>query len=69
MGWISASGTRTSSPTVIDVVIASMNSANCVARTIEYGSSDSSMSFSWATFARRYPLLGSWSEPTIDTAT
>src|ERR1700677_86935 len=27
------------------------------------------MSFSWATFARRYPLSGSWSEPTIDTAT
>src|SRR5271156_331616 len=27
------------------------------------------MSSSWATLARRYPLFGNWSQPTIDTAT
>ena len=35
IGWINASGTRTSLPTVMDSVIASVNSANWVARTIE----------------------------------
>jgi len=35
IGWMRASGTRTSLPVVRDSVIASANSANWVARTIE----------------------------------
>src|SRR5262249_5314867 len=42
---------------------------NCVACTIENGIGDSSMRFSWASFARRYPLSGSRSVPTTDSAT
>src|SRR4051812_36991161 len=34
-----------------------------------YGTPPASTSASWATFARRYPLSGSRSAPTIDTAT
>ena len=53
IGWISASGTLTSSPTVMESVIAPANSANCVACTIVYGRPDSRMIFSWATLARK----------------
>ena len=37
IGWISAGGTRTVSPSVAASAIAWRNSKNCVARTIEYG--------------------------------
>jgi hypothetical protein len=46
-----------------------MNSKNWVACTIVYGIDEVAMSFSWATFARRYPLSGSRSLPTTDSAT
>ena len=69
IGWISASGTCTSSPTVIESVIWSVNSANCVARTIVYGRPDALITFSWETLARMYPLSGRPSTPTIDNAT
>ena len=44
------------------------NSKNCVARTIVYGIAEAWISFSWATFARKYPLAGSRSEPTIESS-
>src|SRR5438874_5117593 len=47
----------------------STNSKNCVARTIVYGIAQALISFSWATFARKYPLAGSRSVPTIESAT
>src|SRR6266550_887474 len=45
------------------------NSKNCVARTTVYGIGEALISFSWATFARKYPLAGSRSAPTIESAT
>jgi hypothetical protein len=53
IGWISAVGRRTVSPWVASSAIAPTNSKNCVARTIEYGITDSSIRVSWATLARR----------------
>src|SRR5204863_9656330 len=45
------------------------NSKNCVARTTVYGIGEALINFSWATFARKYPLAGSRSQPTIESAT
>src|SRR6266480_3228246 len=44
------------------------NSKNCVARTTVYGIGEALINFSWATFARKYPLAGSRSQPTIESA-
>ena len=53
MGWMSAGGSRTVSPSVASAVMRSRNSKNCVARTIEYGIEDSVISSSCASFARK----------------
>src|SRR5262252_7806767 len=45
------------------------NSKNCVACTIEYGIDDALISFSCASFARKYPLPSSRPVPTTDNAT
>jgi hypothetical protein len=50
-GWIRASGARTSSPTTNEPVIASVNSWNCVTRTIVYGRPESTIVFSCTTLA------------------
>ena len=46
-----------------------MNSKNCVARRIVYGTDPAFTASSWATFARKYPLSGSRSVPTTDSTT
>jgi hypothetical protein len=46
-----------------------MNSMNCVARTIAYGTPAASISFSCATLAAKYAFSGVRSQPTIDSAT
>src|SRR5262249_34328929 len=60
---------RTVSPSAPESAIPPRNSKNCVARTIEYGTPPASISFSWLTFARMYPLSGMRSAPTTDRAT
>ena len=52
IGWISTCGNRTTSPSVASSAILFANSKNCVEWTIEYGIEDSSISVSWAVFAR-----------------
>src|SRR5262245_58507279 len=68
-GCMGASGTRTAPPSAPDWAIPPRNSKNCVARTIVYGTLPPSISLSWATLARRYPLSGIRSAPTTDSAT
>ena len=53
MGWNSTGGRRTVSPSVASSAMRPTNSKNCVAWTIEYGIEEPSISFSWATLARR----------------
>ena len=53
IGWISTCANRTTSPSVASSAMLFTNSKNCVAWTIEYGIEDSSISFSWAIFARK----------------
>ena len=53
MGWMSAGGSRTVLPSVACAAMRSRNSKNCVARTIEYGIEDSSISSSCASLARK----------------
>ena len=57
------------SPSALGPAIPPRNSKNCVARTIVYGTSPASISLSWATLARMYPLSGMRSAPTTDRAT
>ena len=45
-----------------------MNSKNCVARRIVYGTDPAITVSSWATFARKDPLSGRRSAPTTDKA-
>src|SRR5262245_38532719 len=68
-GCMGASGRRTVPPSSPDPAIAPRNSKNCVARTIVYGTLPPSISLSWATLARMYPLSGIRSAPTTDSAT
>ena len=44
------------------------NSKNCVERRIVYGIFEALIRFSWAIFARKYPLASRRSVPTTDTA-
>lgn len=54
IGWMAAvCDRRTVSPSVAESAIPSTNSKNWVARTMEYGRSDSLISFSWAHLARK----------------
>ena len=69
IGWMRPSGTRTTSPEVMLATMASANSWNWVARRIVYGSPEASISVSWATLARMYPLSGNPVSPTMDRAT
>ena len=69
MGCMGADDSRTVSPSALDPAMAPMNSKNCVARTIVYGTPAALIRSSCATFARMYPLSGSRSAPTTDRAT
>ena len=68
-GCMGAVESRTVSPSAPESAIPPRNSKNCVARTIEYGTPPASISFSWLTLARMYPLSGMRSAPTTDSAT
>lgn len=57
------------SPSVPASMMPRRNSKNWVACTTEYGIPEATMSFSWATFARMYPLSGILSHPTMESAT
>ena len=57
------------SPSAPESAIPPRNSKNCVARTIVYDTPPASISFSWLTLARMYPLSGMRSAPTTDSAT
>ena len=69
IGWNATGAMWTSLPVVAASAIPSMNSKNCVARTIEYGIGPAAISCSWAILAWKYPLSGDRSIPTIDNAT
>ena len=68
-GCMGAVESRTVSPSAPESAIPPRNSKNCVARTIVYGTPPASISFSWLTLARMYPLSGMRSAPTTDRAT
>jgi hypothetical protein len=53
MGWMRTCARRTMLPLVVSSAMRPTNSKNCVAWTIEWGIGESSISFSWASFARR----------------
>ena len=69
IGWMSACGARTVSPSVKLSAMPAANSKNCVACTRVYGTAEPRMRASWATLARKYPLSGRRSVPTIESAT
>ncbi|BBJ44142.1 hypothetical protein SSPO_068600 [Streptomyces antimycoticus] len=52
IGWIGVAGSRTVSASAVQDMAASMNSMNCVARTIEYGTGPAARISSWSTLAR-----------------
>src|SRR5262249_34429497 len=69
IGCMGAVESRTVPPSAPESAIPPRNSKNCVARTIEYGTSPALIRPSWLTFARMYPLSGMRSAPTTDRAT
>ena len=67
-GWDNPVDSRTLSPSAPASTIVGRNSKNCVARTIVEGTDPATISSSWATLARRYPLSGRRSAPTTVNA-
>jgi hypothetical protein len=55
---------RIASPSEPDLMMPLMNSKNCVERRIVYGIPEDLIRFSWASFARKYPLSRRRSVPT-----
>ena len=56
-------------PSALEAAMPPRNSRNWVERMMVYGMPEVSISFSWATLARKYPLSGDRSVPTMDSAT